>query len=348
MKTQKSLGYALVSTIWILAALVLFTGFMASRIGTIQESVLSSSNEQRGRLEKRSTLSTILYLGSTYGVSFAGISVSEPEEGRRNDLLEITRFPVTGKELRLDSRTYDGVGEVQFSLQDTSSLISLGSLNNTKRLEKLLGYYGIPKVERQRLIASLKDYVDRDELASLNGAERSSYLRRNMLPPTNRFLHSPTQIYNVFGWSAALGSNKKLFVREVTPLGGNNYNFNTLTETGMLITDNINEVAVREIKKYRKDGFFKSIADVNKLIDVLVPVDPLEFGLLPSSSIRVTMWHGLTKRENLIGLTFTPMSGYAPWEIEYNVNLGMKSARLLGKEKNIYEPPRKNQPSIFK
>ena len=214
MKAQKPLGYALVSTIWILAALVLFTGFMASRIGTIQENVLSSSNEQRGRLEKRSTLSTILYLGSTYGVSFAGISVSDPVESRRSDLLEITRFAVTGKELRLDSRTYDGAGEVQFSLQDTGSLISLGSLNNTKRLERLLGYYGIPKEERQRLIASLKDYVDRDELASVNGAEGSAYLRRNMLPPTNRFLHSPTQIYNVLGWSAALDSNKKLFVRE--------------------------------------------------------------------------------------------------------------------------------------
>ena len=96
-----------------------------------------------------------------------------------------------------------------------------------------------------------------------------------------------------------------------------------------------------------KEGFFKSIGDVNQLVDVLVPVDPLEFGFIPSTSIRVSMSGSRESRENLIGITFTPMSGFGPWEIDYNVSI----AKIIAGSENVsdetYEVSGSNQPIIF-
>ena len=314
MRVAGAKGYALVSAIWILAALVLITGYMASRIAIIQESIRSAADEQNTKLDKKATLSTLLYLGSTQGVTYGGIPLKEvdKEDGRINDFLDVERFTLSGEVLRLDNRIYKGVGGVDFSLQDTGPLVSLVVNDRSQRLEDLLEYYGIRQDEREILVAALKDYVDRDELASLNGAERRSYEEIGMLRPTNRFLLSPTQIMNVKGWTGALGFNVNSFIREITPVVGNNYNFNTLTAIGLLNIDDLNKAAVKEILEYRKEGFFKSIGDVNQLVDVLVPVDPLEFGFIPSTSVRVSMSGSRESRENLIGITFTPMSGFGP------------------------------------
>ena len=106
--------------------MVLFMGFVAFWAAGIQESAFAARNKINFRFEKRTTLATIIYTGATRRMSYAGLTTGEPAGLVMRDEFNPfsgDQFVVTGDELRLDDRVYAGIGNVEFSIQDTGSLV---------------------------------------------------------------------------------------------------------------------------------------------------------------------------------------------------------------------------------
>ncbi len=335
-------GFVLLAVIWVLAAMVLFVGFVASSTERIQANVFADTKEVQRRMEFLGTESTLIYLGATQRMSYAGLTIMPQDEDTLGDEFNPFShelFAVQGNELRMDSRPYLGLGESRFSIQDTGGLISLrlDAGGDHIRLRMLLEYIGIEDDQATLLLGALEDYIDHDNIASLNGVERGGY-PQGALPPTNRFLTSPTQIASVYGWKKALGDQYPFFLREVTAHVGNKDNFNTMTRLGIQTLGEMSEAAIDIIMEHRETNAYTSVNDVNQATGTLIPSDPLSFGSTPDPYMRLALWHEDSRQEHWIGIRFTPMSGYAPWQIDYRV----KQVRLA------YLPNNKlsNQPDV--
>ena len=323
MKSRAQGGFVLVATIWVLAAMVLFMGYVAYWSAQIQDSALRQAESVRWSFEQQSTLSTLVYLGATRRMSYAGLTLGEVTSLTMEDEFNpfsADPFVTMGGELRLDGTTYQGLGGTRFSVQDTGPLVGLKVVNSSKRLESLLRHYEISGREVRRLIAAMIDYTDRDDTRTLDGYESRGYEANGELKPTNRFLVSPSQVSNVMGWDAALGDRLPDFLAQVTIHAGNKNNFNTLTPVGMQTLGYLENSSIERILDHRRDAVFKSLAEVNRVAEVVAPADSLLFTSIPDPFLRVRIWRPSSRQEEWIGIRFTPLSGFAPWEIDYLIN----------------------------
>jgi len=314
-------GFVLLAVLMVLTALTLGIGFIATQSAAVQQKAYDQADLQSWRLDRLATLSTILYVGATQRMSYAGLTTGVDPSRLEDEFNPFSgdAFSVTGDEIRLDDREYLGIGKIYFSLQDGGSLVGLRTERQFGRLDRLLQRFDLTSPQRRQLIAALKDYIDRDSLVSLDGIEASGYRRLGLLEPTNRFLSSPTQLLNVAGWPELLGNDLERLFDEVTVHSGNKSNFNSLTPWGMATIDDFEREIADRIIDHRKSGYFKTLADVNEVSGVVVTADELAFSAVPDVFLRVKLWHKSFRREERIGIRFTPTSPYAPWEIDYNV-----------------------------
>lgn len=316
---QDQHGFVLILVVWVLAGLSLMVAFMASQIDDLQTLAFNNETLVQQRLDSTGVKSTALYLAATRTYSYAGLRTEPyvPLAVAAIDLIDTDYFADRGDELRLDNRVYMTSSGYQFQLQDAGSLVSLRS-DGFNALRNLLESYDLGRSRVEQLLASLEDYIDRDEFASLNGAERSQYVRRDLQPPTNRFLVSPWQLNNVLGWRELLNEHPSI-LDEVTIYVGDRENYNSMTERAITaLTPNDADEAKR-IVSHRSNVSFSRLNEVNEVSGNLYSRDVFSITFVPSRYIRMTLSHPAQRKAQLIGITLTPDSNLAPWEIDYSV-----------------------------
>jgi hypothetical protein len=320
---RQSSGFVLVACIWVIAAMVVFVGFVATSAEQTQAMVLRETSQLAFTLDKRATESTFIYLGATRGVSYAGLKTKVAQWVVKEDEFNPFSgnvFAITGDEFRLDGRVYQGIGGLEFGVQDTGALVGLrvDSGFPTDKLEKLLLSYGVSRDEARRLLGALIDYVDHDDFPTVDGAERKAYLRQGEMGPTNRFLVNPGQLRNVLGWEQALGNEFDGFLEEVTVGAGGRNNFNSLTTKGMRLLA-LDANAISRIQEYRSEQAFTSLFEVNEVAGTLIDDGQLAISFIPDTFYRIRLWNPSSRHEEWIGVRFTPVSGFAPWQIDYRL-----------------------------
>ena len=196
----------------------------------------------------------------------------------------------TGRELLLDGRFYQGVGQAIFSLQDQSGLAPLNYVDDELHLlDQLLQQQGLNLTQRQQLIDTLGDYIDEDNLKRLNGAETKEYQRLGLAAPANRPLQSPQELANVFAWrdSGVLTAD---FLTKVTLIKGGAYvNVNTSPALLLSFYPKISPELAKRIVAGRP---WSSVETLNERLGVALPVDSFK-GLLvyPGTVIRLHIQH---------------------------------------------------------
>lgn len=319
-------GFVLVTSIWVLAALVLFVSFISIAAEKVIADTQGIRLKVQSMLDMRATESTVLYLLATQPKTRAGVTttplktLNDIEKPKGADPFSGDIFTPVGGEIRLDGRGYSGIGDIQFALQDTSASISLRA-NRPEAREKLrlvLQSYDVSNDEIVQLIDKLRDYVDRDSVPSINGMEGSAYEDAGYEKSTNRFLSSPTQLKNIPGWSEALGENFDGFLELVTIDTGNRPNFNT-AHPGLMTLYGIDAEAVRKVVEFRRQGVIKTLSEVNEITGNLIAIDPLLFSSVSGNFIRLILWDRTSGQAHWIGIKLTPRVGNAPFKIDYRV-----------------------------
>ncbi len=327
--------------------MVVFVGFVATSAEQTQKMVFRATSQLAFGLDKRATENTFIYLGATRGVSYAGLKTKVESQIVKEDEFNPFSgnfFATVGDELRLDDRAYQGFGDVVFSVQDTGALVGLRLDVGfpALKLERLLLSYGIPRDEARRLLGALTDYVDHDNFPTIGGAERKVYESQGKIGPTNRFLVNPGQLRNVLGWEDALGDQFQGFLEEVTVGAGNKNNFNALTTRGMDMLG-LDTNARQKIREYRKEKAFSSLFEVNEVAGVLIDKDQLAVSFIPDTFHRISLWNPVSRQEEWIGVSFTAVSGFAPWQIDYRLtrqrDLAVTGAGVTKNNASLYPQP---------
>jgi len=317
--SDKPQGFVLVAVIWILAAASLLITFIASQLEEMQNHALKLEAKHLARFDRIAIESAVLYLGATRTRSYSGLrTVKEVEnQNKIENLFSKDIFRSQVSDIRLDSRTYLVRGGYELSLQDAGSLISLRS-ERLETLKNLLRAYSVEGPAAERMIATLLDYTDLNDYVHLNGAEGNDYSAANKLPPTNRFLTSPFQLYNVIGWRHFLDEHPDFF-NEVTIYVGDQRNYNFLTKRGLQIAPEIGLEESARLMNFRADSAFSDLRMVNEISGALVDGDLFSLSFVPSPYLRLRLLKPNSGEEYWIGITFSPESNLAPWEIDYRV-----------------------------
>ena len=130
--TSNQRGFLLVTVLWLLLGGVLIISYLSTWVANALSNRIQASEQTQFEVDAHSTRSTLLYLLATQRMTIAGLSTNfKPADKSQFDDDGNWSISALGNELRLDNRTYKGVGEVLFSLQDQRGLININYGSDT-------------------------------------------------------------------------------------------------------------------------------------------------------------------------------------------------------------------------
>lgn len=279
--------------LWVLAGLTVVAVAVATSVRVSSEGLKALRDRVAAESEFLGTAARIQVLAATSGTQRIQLA------GLRGTLF------ADGRPLAVGSNEW-------VTVQDIRGLIDLNERNNLK-LARLLPRCGASEPEVASLMDALYDYIDKDSLKRLNGAEALEYRMAGLPEPRNQPLLSREELWRVKGWDAVrmawagAGCNDL-----VTVNGENRFNSNTAP------------LAVLEANGLTADGAAAVIdARVAGLPSVALQTglggstDPFMSpgGSFVGQTLRIA--HGSTsvKWRREYELRLTPLSEGGPWRI---------------------------------
>lgn len=303
MKPAREQGFILIAVLGMIMLLSLIAAFIAGYAEQRLNQTLELRERWQQQLDEQATLATLQHVLLTRPLETAGWRLQPGEE--------------SSALLTPDGRPYAGMGNVRFSLQDEGALLSV-LMPDEGRWQQLLQAEGWTATETQQWLDRLRDYTDQDDFRRLNGANRQDYLQQGLEPPPQRFMISPGQVFNVLG-AAEWKSRLYALLPYITARSGQLPNLNTMPGPVLATLPGMDAALANELVQKRHTQPFSGLSDANQRLGKLLPLDGLFLPTLPSSFMRIQLWPGHTqcRRSTWTGITLTPTSTRAPWEIDY-------------------------------
>ncbi|MGB5855880.1 MAG: hypothetical protein WBH20_11560 [Oceanisphaera sp.] len=302
LSPKKEQGFVLIAVLGMIMLLTLIASFVSGYAEQRLNQTLELRTRWQQQLDQEATLATLQFIGATEERTHGGFALSSDEL------------------LRLDSQAYLGLGQAVFALQDEGSLLSLLEPDRD-RWQRLLYKEGLSASQAEQFLDQLQDYTDQDDLRRLNGASRQDYQQTGLEPPTQRFMISPGQVFNLLNgeqWQPLLHKTLPL----ITARSGQLNNLNTAPEAVLATLPGTDENLWPQLVAEREQGPYQDLSDANRRLGMILPLDPLAVATYPSTFMRIQLWPNKDdcRQVTWIGLTLTPSSNRAPWEIDYVFN----------------------------
>lgn len=322
----KQKGFVLVLTLWMLALITIAAGYFAERVmRTMEQAQLAQKNTQ-ALLDIAESRAEILFRLGTTPMSLYGLGLG-PDDS-----------------IALDNRPYRGIGESVVRLQDNRGLLNL-NMADDDQLYRLLGILDVPAEQRGRLIDTLRDYIDNDNLKRLNGAEAPEYAAAGLPPPRNERLATPFEPRRIMAW----GGLRQLWDDDRLPnLTTTSYsvalNPNTAPWEILATLPGVTNEVARNIIVKRQLMPFVSGDQIAQLSGISPDQLFLKIIMLPSDAVRVT--HSVPGLPWALqyNVSLTPNDEHAPWRVDYYYKIGLTYKN--DKTQEIRElPPRSALPA---
>ena len=322
--SRSARGFVLLA---VLAALVVMA-LIATAIATLAERAIEDERALEasldGRLAMHSTEATLLYLLASQRMTLGGLTVdmqvTRTEDEIASNEVAMPVSPI-GNEIRLDGRSYRGVGPARFALQDDRGRLSPGWVDPALR-SRLVAQLGGDPIRAEDLFATLVDYQDTDDLPRLNGAEAEEYRAAGLPPPPNRPLANPLELRGVLGWRDLLAPLDDAALMERFTLSRvPSVNVNTAPPIVLRSLFDVDEATARRAVAFREGAPFTSSFDVWRSTGLVVGEDG-GFMVFPGQSLTIATWAPGAGARRVRQWQLTPLDdGGAPWRSEYGLRL---------------------------
>jgi hypothetical protein len=294
---RRERGFVLALTLLSLAILAVVLGFLFER--TLAELRLAQARNERleAILGFADTRADVLYRLLTNPMTFAGVGVKP-------------------NVIRVDDTLYRGQRGTLVSVQDTRGLFNLNFMPED-RLARLLQALDVPPLEAARLVDTLRDYIDEDDLRRLNGAEAAEYAAAALAPPRNAVLLTPLDLRNVLGWPerAQLWGERPIEALVTTaPVIG--FNPNTAPLEVLLSTPGITRESAALLLALRKERTLFE-PDFMRFGGAVAATMFMPTLVIPAATLRVTHYAPGANWAMRYSVTLTPRDPQGPWRIDY-------------------------------
>ena len=337
-------GFILVATLWALAALAVLAAYIAGVVATDIERAAMAKRALQSELDRRSTEATLVYLFITGRMNHRGL-ILEEEQRFSDSLPDDEDLPDHGDgELWVTEDVYAGLGGVRFSIQDEGGLASVNT-PNFPPFAALLEHVGVAASDVERIVARVEDYIDADGDLTLNGAEHYDYRQRGMPPPLNWIMASPPELRRVLGVDELITPAQWRRLRPLlTMQPAFGYNFNTMPPELLAAVLGLDERAIRGVLEEREKGPLLRLTQIAMLSGRHLDIDSMEVRVLPSRSVRISVWHEGRASRILAGVTLTPFGDSAPWRKDYRYS---ESIPIVDDSRTPREPPLEVATALF-
>lgn len=315
--SRHSAGFVLVVVLWALAALAVLAAYIDGVATSRVEDARLAKRALERELDRISTQATVLYLLATSRMNRHGL-ILETSQRFTDSLAEDARLPDRGEgEMRVTGRVYAGLGDTRFAVQDESGLGSVNSPRMTFTV--LLRYVGIEKDDVVRIVARVEDYIDMDRRLRMNGAEAAHYSAQGKPPPPNWIMASPLELQDVLGVDEILTTEQW---RRLLPLlsmrHSVGYNFDVMHPEVLAAVLEIDRQDMQPLLDDREEQSISRLSYLAMRTGKDLAIDPSDIREIPSSFLRLSVWHEAGSLRTLTGIELTPSSDLAPWRIDYH------------------------------
>lgn len=310
-------GFLLAAVIWLLAAISLGASFFAGWIYSSVDLNYELNSAIESEIDLVSTKSTLIYLLASRRMTLAGLTSVREREKEYDELADIENaqsvMPV-GNEIALDNRTYAGIGDILFSLQDERGLLNI-NYSSTAYWLKFLSGQGAELGQAEKMMAKLADYIDKDSLYRVDGAEDRQYKRAGLELPANRKLISPMELRRVFGWSRSeLDIEDRVLLENTSTSVNAAVNVNTAPRAVLMAIHGMTEEGAEKIIQARRTSAIKGSSELARISGVDALNDDENLAILPSRTISVTLWRRNSAARKRYQIELTPYAHTgAPW-----------------------------------
>ncbi|MCY3814655.1 MAG: type II secretion system protein GspK [Gammaproteobacteria bacterium] len=297
----------MVATLWVLAGLTVLAGYIHSVTTTSVERATVARVGLQRELDRRNTETTLIYLLATNRKSHRAL-ILQPEQSFGEFDLPSADAP----EVALAGETYAGLGDVLFAIQDESGLVPVNS-PVYPMLRAALETVGVSRANATRLISRAKDYVDTDDLPTLNGGERYEYSRRGLPPPPNWLMATPMELEQVQGFSDLVTRDQWQRLRGMlTMRQATSPNFNTMPAD--IVRAVLDDQAAADILALRASGSVVRTLPYGGFADVM---DDIELRMRVSDRLRIATWSPGTA-QRVVGIQLTAYTDGSAWRKDYS------------------------------
>ena len=316
-------GFALIVVLILVVVLTLLAGMVALSGQQARDQAQAELDEFEGRVDMASTRDTFLFMMSTQRQTLAGVTTGQyttPPEMPLDDVDGLMVLP-TGDEIRLDGRTYNGLGNARFSFQDDRGLISINWAESAIH-SAYLNSLGARPERHAGYADKLEDYQDPDDLRHLDGAEREHYERAGLPGPSNQPLATPLELRRVMGWKDLLESRDDLsLLRTLTIARSAAFNINTAPAEVLALIPGMDAENAQRMVDARNQMPFTSIYAAQSAFPLnAIPEDMLS--LFPNPSGNLILWDRRSGSRRLLHWTLSSVAnGLPPWRIDYEIQL---------------------------
>jgi general secretion pathway protein K len=251
---HKEGGFALIMVLWVIIILMVIAMSFS----------LLAKTETRAALFFRDSLAESL-------LAQAGLERALMEIHYRQANLNKTIVPDSGEVSRVDGTAIEGdIGDGRYVVRifNEAGRINLNTLNDHNKiiLENLLVNLGVPKETADTIVDSALDWMDKDPLHRLNGAEDDYY---QSLPNPYKAKNGPfdtvEELLLVKGVTPDIlfgTKDRKGLIQFVTVYGdGSNINVNVAPKEVIMALPGVSEDAACRVIDRRKDMELKSLDD---------------------------------------------------------------------------------------
>jgi general secretion pathway protein K len=318
-----SRGFVLVAVLILLVVLALLATGVAT---TAERAVREAANDQErfhAELDMVSTQETLLVMLSTHRRTIAGLRPHYAAAAIATGELDEnpTDWLPAGDEIRMDGRTYAGLGHIHFALQDDRGQLSVNWAPVAIR-HAAYAALGAPVEQWARLDDIRLDYQDDDDLRRLDGAEADEYRALGLPPPANRPLTSPLELRQLPEWRELLTPlDDEAVLRRFSVTREVSVNLNTAPVDVLAALPGMDRVNAERLVALRELAPIASIAAAQRE----VPLNPaLEefFNLYANSHGHLIVWDSRQGIRRMARWTLMTLGNTRrPWRIDYEVIL---------------------------
>ncbi len=319
-------GFILPLTLWMIA----IVGLLAATINTWVATAVANAQALARRTELELAQSNIrnelVYMLGTRPTSYRGLEVGALMKfADVNDFNAIVAGPSdSGRYLKFDGRPYTAESnpDIVVTLQDGTGLINL-NIATSANLRRVLSTLDVPEPEINRLIDTLLDYIDDDDLTRLAGAEKTEYTRLNMPPPTNGLLLTPAETQRVMGWDK-LGALWDADMAAPLLTTCQSAGFNPNTAPAQALIANVRGMTGDKadlVLAARATQPFRNVREFGAAADVLIADEPFFYSFIPGRCVVVDLIDSLSGQHARFSLTLEPVSQSRPWRVDYAISI---------------------------
>ncbi|MGA3281577.1 MAG: hypothetical protein ABSD50_11400 [Smithella sp.] len=286
----------------LLAAVILALGLSFNWL--VKEHIRSSESireKAEAIIKTRSAYDTLIYLMLTGQVTENKIMISQ------SGITNLKSIPLDGSEVMIEE-------DVFVQAQDSNGRLSLTTLNQDA-LKKLVSNETDPATAAI-FIDSFQDWIDRGDLARINGAKAPYYRNHGFAyTPRNYDLQYLEELSLIRGVDADL--YKKIYP-SLTILPNTGFNPNTANDSVLKAFLNIDDSKVAKIKSYAAKKVITTMPELIALTGKMFYLEQPEGWFIPSSYLDIIVRTGSPRSFYKISTGLSIGSGiFYPYFIQY-------------------------------